>query len=153
MFDLTISSEFDEGAFQVHLMIGRSVVAHGGTMQELKPIYEKLDSLLNLFNASWKLTTGLSMEKLWKMFRPPTAESNKDLSTRMQLEELATRFDNLKWSAGAAFRDLDLMRHSIVRIYRTINSLGNIADDPFKVSNSAEQSYSMLMISGYPRGT
>lgn len=153
MFDLAMASEFDEGTFQVHLMIGRLIVVHGGTTKELKPISEQFNSMLNLFNPSWKLTTGLSMEKLWEIFRPHTAKSIAELNTRIQVEELATRFDNLKWSAGASFRDLDLIRHSIVRIYGTINSLGTIADDHFEVRHLAKQPDSMLMKSGYPRGT
>lgn len=140
MFDLAMSSEFDEGAFQVHLMIGRSIVAHGGASNELGPINEKFNSMLNLFNPSWKLSTGLSMEKLWKIFRPNTAKSLTELSTRIQAEELAARFDKLKWITGASFRDLDFIRHSILRIYGAINSLGPITDDHFEVSHSAKQS-------------
>lgn len=140
MFDLAMSSEFDEGAFQVHLMIGRSIVAHGGAPKELDPINEKLNSMLNLFNPSWKLSTGLSMEKLWKIFRPNTAKSLTELSTRIQAEELAARFDKLKWSTGASFRDLDIIRHSIVQIYGAMNSLSPITDDHFEVSHSAKPS-------------
>lgn len=131
-----MSSEFDEGAFQVYLIIGRSIVVHGGTTKELEPINEQFDSMLNIFNPSWKLSTGLSMEKLWRMFRPSTAKSNTELSNRLQAEELATRFDNLKWSAGASVRDLDLICRSIVRLYGTINSLDIIAVDHFEVSHS-----------------
>lgn len=147
-----MSSEFDEGAFQVYLVIGQSIVAQGDTTKELKPISELFDSMLNLFNPSWKLSTGLSMETLWKMFRPCTAKSITELSTRIQAEELATRFDGLKWSVGASLRDLDLIRQSIVQIYGTINSLDIITVDYFGVSRSVKQSNYMLMKLGYPRG-
>lgn len=131
-----MSSEFDEGSFQVYLIIGQSIVAHEGVSNELDPINEKLNSMLSLFNPSWKLSTGLSMEKLWKIFRPNTAKSLTELGTRIQVEELAARFDKLKWSTDASFRDLDIIRHSIVRISGAINSLGPITDDHFEVCHS-----------------
>lgn len=133
-----MSSEFDEGAFQVYLMIGRSIVAQGRTMKELEPLNEHFNSMLSLFNPCWKLSTGLSMNTLWNTFRPSTAKSITELSTLIQAEELATRFDSLKWSAGASFLDLDFIRHSIVRIYGTTNSSGTVSDDHFAVSHSAE---------------
>ena len=147
-----MSSEFDEGAFQVYLVIGQSIVAQGDTAKELKPISELFDSMLNLFDPSWKLSTGLSMEKLWEMFRPCIAKTITELSTRIQAEELATRFDSLKWSVGASLRDLDLIRQSIVQIYRTISSLDTITVDHFGVSRSVKQSNHTLMKLGYPRG-
>lgn len=107
-------------------------------MKELEPLNKHFNSMLSLFNPCWKLSTGLSMETLWKTFRPSTAKSITELNTLTQAEEIATRFDSLKWSAGASFRDLDLIRHSIVRIYGTINSSNTVSDDHFAVSHPAE---------------
>lgn len=148
-----MSPEFDEGAFQVHLMIGRSIVACGGNSKEVRLIDEKFNCMLNLFNSSWKLTTGLSMEKLWEIFRPSTSKSIVELDTHMGVEALATRFDNLKWSASASLRDLVLIRHSIVRIYGTVSSSGTISDDSFEVSHLSQYLYYMLMKLEYPRDT
>lgn len=135
MLDLGLRSDFDEGVFQVHLAIGRSIAAHGDNNSEAaRNISGMLNSMLDLFNAAWKLSSGLSMEIIWQNFRPITAKNILQLNTCLLVEELAERFDALKWGAGASFRDLDLLRRSIVRMYDTISPSDIESGDKFKVS-------------------
>lgn len=135
MLDLGLRSDFDEGVFQVHLAIGRSIAAHGDNNSEAaRNISGVLNSMLDLFNAAWKLSSGLSMEIIWQNFRPITAKNILQLDTCLLVEELAERFDALKWGAGATFRDLDLLRRSIVRMYDTISPSDIESGDKFKVS-------------------
>lgn len=153
MLDLGMLLEFDEGAFQVYLAIGKSIVAQGdGSTEETKTLTKKLGSMLSLFNAAWQMSTGLSMEILWNMFKPSTAKSTAELDTRIRAEKLAERFDALKWGIGISIRDLDLVRHSIVRMYNTITSIDAISDDQFKVRFINQKLMSRtLMKSGYSR--
>lgn len=135
MLNLGLRSGFDEGVFQVHLAIGRSIAAHGDNNSEAaQKISGMLSSMLNLFNAAWKLSSGLSMELIWQNFRPMTAKNILQLNTCLIVEELAERFDALKWSAAASVRDLDLLRRSIVRMYDTISPADVDSGDQFEVS-------------------
>ena len=143
MLDFGMLLEFDEGAFQVYLDIGKTIVAQGDNVaqedydiKELKTLTDKLGSMLDLFNASWQMSTGLSMEILWKTFKPSTAKSITELETCIKAEKLAEQFDTLKWCAGISFRDLDLVRRSIAGLYDTITSNDTVFDDQFKVSHS-----------------
>lgn len=135
MLDLGLSSDFDEGIFQVHLYIGRSIAAHADHNNDsaLK-ISGMLSSKLDLFNAAWKLFSGLSMEILWQNFRPVTAKNILQLDKCLLVEELMEKFDALKWSTGASFRDLDLLCRSILRMYNAIRLADITSDDQFKVS-------------------
>lgn len=135
MLDLGLSSDFDEGIFQVHLAIGRSIAAHGDHNNEAaQKISGMLSSMLDLFNAAWKLYSGLSMEILWQNFRPVTAKNILQLDKCLLVEELMEKFDALKWGVGASFRDLDLLRRSIVRMYDAINLTDITSNDQIKVS-------------------
>lgn len=133
--DLGLSSDFDEGIFQVHLAIGRSIAAHGDHNNEAaQKICGMLSSMLDLFNAAWKLLSGLSMEILWQNFRPVTAKDILQLDKCLLVEELMEKFDALKWGAGASFRDLDLLCRSIVRMHDAISLTDITSDDQIKVS-------------------
>lgn len=135
MLDLGLSSDFDEGIFQVHLAIGRSIAAHGDHNNEAaQKISGMLSSMLDLFNASWKLFSGLSMGILWQNFRPVTPKNILQLDKCLLVEELMEKFDSLKWGVGASFRDLDLLRRSIVRMYDAISLTNITSSDQIKVS-------------------
>lgn len=135
MLDLGLSSDFDEGIFQVHLAIGRSIAAHGDHNNEAaQKISVMLSSMLDLFNAAWKLFSGLSMEILWQSFRPVTPKNILQLDKCLLVEELMEKFDGLKWGVGASFRDLDLLRRSIVRMYDAISLTDITSNDQVKVS-------------------
>ncbi len=152
ILELGVLPAFDEGVFQVHLTIGRSIVAQGGpNITGVNLLTEKLGSMLALFNASWELSTGLSMEILWEVFRPATAKTISQLEARLKVEELAERFDSLKWGAGASFRDLDLLRRSIVRMYHMIDAKDVVSDDQIKVSRLLQKIELQLMKLGYSR--
>lgn len=119
----------------MHLAIGRSIAAHGDHNNEAaQKISGMLSSMLDLFNAAWKLFSGLSMEILWQNFRPVTAKDILQLDKFLLVEELMEKFDALKWSAGASFRDLDLLRRSIVRMHDAISLTDITSDDQIKVS-------------------
>jgi midasin len=122
MFDLTDSLDFDEGVFQTYLTIGRSITDHVVEFSAIRSLSEKLNSELSAFNASWQLCTGLSMEILWQLFKPPLAKNLEQLESRARAKELANRFDAIKWMTGATIRDLDLLRWSIINLHDTIDS-------------------------------
>ena len=135
VFDLCVLPEFDEGAFQAYLIIGRSLVTQGHVHgPETRLITEKLSSMLDLFTKPWQLSTGLSMETIWKGFRPRTAKTMEQLETFISAENLADRFDVLKWVAGVSFQELDISRQSIIRFHDAIALSTSVTGDQFRVS-------------------
>ena len=122
IFDLTNSSKFEEGVFQTYLNIGRSIRERLTECEETKSLSEKLDAELNYFNVSWQLSTGLSMELLWRLFKPSLAKNLEQLESRVGVKQFADRFDAIKWMTGASIRDLDLLRWSIIDLHDTIGS-------------------------------
>lgn len=65
-----------------------------------------LSRLGNDFVSGFKLSTGLSMETLWNIFRPIPMPTREVLDRSLELDRLGTRFDNLRWKAKASISDL-----------------------------------------------
>ncbi|KAL2693850.1 hypothetical protein Neosp_000416 [[Neocosmospora] mangrovei] len=107
---LAIEIDFDEAKFQAHLAQGANFLqkhldALDGT-QERDFVVHLLDRLGKDFTAGFKLSTGLSMELLWHVFRPTPLPTKEILDRTLELEKLGTRFDALRWKAGASIPDL-----------------------------------------------
>ena len=133
MFDLTNSLDFDAGIFQTYLNIGRCITAQASLCDESKSLAEKLNSELSEFNLSWQLSTGLSMEVLWLLFKPPLAKNLTQLESRAAAKQLANRFGAIQWTTGASVRELERLRCSIIDLHDTIYSADGEANEGFKV--------------------
>ncbi|KAM5362516.1 hypothetical protein ACJZ2D_012506 [Fusarium nematophilum] len=107
---LASDSDFDEAKFQAHLAQGANLLqkhldaTNGG--QERDFVTHLLDRLGKDFTAGFKLSTGLSMELLWHIFRPTPLPTKAILDRTLELEKLGSRFDALRWKAGASISDL-----------------------------------------------
>ena len=133
IFDLANSLEFDESVFQTYLSIGRCITAQASLCDDIRPLAEKLDSELSEFNLSWQLSTGLSMEVLWRLFKPPLAKNITQLESRVLVKELANRFDAIKWTTCPSIRDLERLRWSIINLHDTIHSPDRGVNEKLKV--------------------
>ncbi|KAM0290211.1 hypothetical protein ACHAO9_005348 [Fusarium lateritium] len=107
---LATETDFDEAKFQAHLAQGANFLqkqldASAGP-QEKDFVLLLLDRLGKDFTAGFKLSTGLSMELLWHVFRPTPLPTKEMLDRTIELEKLGARFDALRWKAGASILDL-----------------------------------------------
>lgn len=98
---LAKSPTFDRATFQTYLkMLGSSMPA---TLDESHAIVQTLASALSrqvaTFGADVHLTTGLSMEPLWRQLKPNTAKTLVELETTLKLEALADRLDTVMWKS------------------------------------------------------
>ncbi|CAF3617827.1 unnamed protein product [Fusarium graminearum] len=107
---LTTEDNFDEAKFQAHLAQGANFLqkqlslSYGAQEREfVRLLFERLGKD---FTAGFKLSTGLSMELLWHVFRPTPLPTKMLLDQTLELEKLGSRFDTLRWKAGAAIPDL-----------------------------------------------
>lgn len=114
IFDLGESPSFDDGVFQVYLGFGRTMIDKNRRETALQAFVAAIAHSLDYFNASWRLSTGLRMEALWTIFRPPTAADLQQLKAILQIEELANRFDALAWKSGMSIGQLHLLRKSVI---------------------------------------
>ncbi|KAI9827912.1 MAG: hypothetical protein M1819_006855 [Sarea resinae] len=114
IFHLVQSTEFEESVFQVHLSIGRSIVASYTVADEpSRSLTEGIATCLDAFTQMWQLSSGLSMERLWMKLRPETCSSMKQLQTLLRLEQLADRFDDMVWKVKVPLANLSNIRHSV----------------------------------------
>ena len=122
ILDLSHSSNFDEGIFQVYQDVGKDMTSRasievGSLTAELR---SELGSRLETFNESWQLHSGLCMELLWTAFRPVGARSLNQLDLSNKAKNLADRFDALRWSSGTSVQELCSLQRSITQIHNAI---------------------------------
>jgi midasin len=124
-YHLATSPSYEEAIFQAHLAIGNDLfTAISETMlttDKQYPIIEDLQSNLKAyFDSGFKLTTGLSMELLWKRLRPTAISKQAVMHTLLQMEHLAVRFDALRWKASISVEELGGVMTSLVQAYKLV---------------------------------
>ncbi len=122
-FYLATSKNFEEATFQAHLAIGTDLLPRLVLDDALNPEHAGLvnsfgQSLNQEFTSGFRLTTGLSMEVLWKGLRPLVMSSLGVLDNLTQIEQLATRFDALKWKTSVSVSALGSVMTSLVKAYQ-----------------------------------
>lgn len=123
IYDLSQSPNFEESVFQAYLFLGRTMLSEALTKEgPLMRLQQKVGHGLDLFNASWQLSTGLSMEIMWKACRPDTPPTLPQLSVYLKLEELADRFDRAVWRSQVPVAQLSSIRGSIASALSAIRS-------------------------------
>jgi midasin len=141
-YRLVSDLSFEEATFQAHLVISAHLFAKLGsimaatavnvdsTIKERGVAAGAADSIVTIFqsrlqhdfDSGFKLTTGLSMEKLWIQFRPTSISNAQTLQTIIALEKLAVRFDRLRWKVSILVSELANIMDSLVRAYQIVLS-------------------------------
>ena len=133
ILDYVHSPEFDEGMFQTYIGIGRSLATNILEHEATHNLGRIMGEHLEVFNASWKLSTGTSMEIMWNHFREPTARDVQHLGAILEVEKLAHDFDALATRSNAPFAVLSDLRDDIGRIYSHVRSTDYSAVNQLKV--------------------
>ncbi|KAI1826195.1 midasin [Xylaria intraflava] len=123
-FHYLIQLPFEEATFQAHLgHMSENINNHflrtddGNTRQLLMDVAKGLEEC---FVAGFKLSTGLSMENLWKLLRPVPIPNERILEQLIIMESLAAQFDEVKWKSTAAPSDLAKTMNSFIQAYRLV---------------------------------
>ena len=106
--------------FQTYRTIGILLAFELTTVEALKDLGEAFSRGMEMFDESWRLSYGQSMERLWSFFDSATARSLSELDLRLQVEELSDRFELLSWSSGGSIEQLDALRGSISCVSESI---------------------------------
>lgn len=100
-FDVALAPTFQEATLYMHIRLWSSLVAKYDDAPELYRLFlEKIQTSLKPLESSWRLTIGLSMERLWATFRPITPSNLQQLQTLLQLEYLASQFQAAVWKTS-----------------------------------------------------
>ncbi|KAB8209997.1 hypothetical protein BDV34DRAFT_209809 [Aspergillus parasiticus] len=121
IFRLTAARDIDEGEFQVYLQIGRELCAAlSSSFEPLKKLAVALSQALSRFQESWALKTGLSMQRLWELWRPATPATGGQLKSILDLESVASEFTNIATKTHLDLSQLSQMRDSLVNAQQSI---------------------------------
>ncbi|KAI9782381.1 MAG: hypothetical protein M1839_005254 [Geoglossum umbratile] len=129
-FELVKSTAFEDDTFQAHLSLwGGWLAACSKAGIPVKDTFA-VSHALSKFNSSWQLTTGLSMEKLWVLFKPTVPSSASHLQALSQMRDLADRFDGITWRVRAPIDLITSLRgESIAEL--EAKSQGNDSVNPY----------------------
>jgi midasin len=126
---LASSKQFEEATFQAHLEIGRDLfstliqrVSSEGQSNTHELVRHLSSKLHADFSTGFKLTTGLSMEILWVQLRSMPISKIEILQTLMQMEQLAGRFDALRWKTSVSVAELANIMDSLVKTYQLVRT-------------------------------
>ncbi|KAK8036696.1 hypothetical protein PG993_008679 [Apiospora rasikravindrae] len=117
---------FDEARFQAHLGQGADTLAKYINQTQDGVMHELLTYLVRGLNESFvtgfKLNTGLSMEPLWKAYRPLPITNSNTSEMVQRIESLAPKFDKVKWNTRATAKNLSQIMTSLVQVYGIVRN-------------------------------
>jgi hypothetical protein len=124
-YKLAVAADFDESTFQAHLAIGTEVLKHkiqtyAATSTTSTLLVQTLSQITSDFDTGFRLSTGLGMEKVWKHFRPLSASNATTLNILQEMEQLAVRFDKLRWRTSILPTELSAIMQGLVNAYRLL---------------------------------
>ncbi|KAI0443860.1 hypothetical protein F4803DRAFT_549785 [Xylaria telfairii] len=140
-FHYLIQSPFEEAIFQAHLghmstTLNKQLL-NGGSGDVHQLATDVAEGLNGCFLTGFKLSTGLRMEDLWKLLRPMPIQNERVFEQLVDLENLATQFDQIKWKSMAAPADITKIMDSFIQAYRVVR-LGEANIDGLVQSLHAE---------------
>ncbi|KAJ6780716.1 hypothetical protein PWT90_02324 [Aphanocladium album] len=130
---LASEDTLDEAKFQAHLLQGARLLKKQLTKIE-SPTLAALVSLIlgklqSDFASGFKLSTGLSMEQLWNTLRPIPIPSQFIYNEVLKLDQLAVRFDELRWKTRASISELSKAQQTLEQAYAIVRSGANSSDE------------------------
>lgn len=132
-FQYTTSSPFEEAQFQAHLRQGvnlfQTMINQLSSDDASELLKSVVHSIHENFFVSFKMTTGLSMEPLWKLLRPVPITDEATFSAVQAMEKLASQFDAIRWNCNANVVDLSTAIKSLAEAYSVIRANAQVAGD------------------------
>lgn len=123
LFNMTSVSVLDEATFQVHLSLWEALPAkHSCARNYCKVLHQGVEKALASLKSSCHLSTGLSMERLWEIFRPQIPPTMQLLEKQIHFEELLSSFDTLLWQSRLPLADAVGLRDSVISTIRAVIS-------------------------------
>ncbi|OAA77734.1 Midasin [Akanthomyces lecanii RCEF 1005] len=130
---LATEETLDEARFQAHLTQGTRLLKKQLAKIE-SPALSALVSLIlgklqSDFASGFQLSTGLSMEQLWNTLRPLPIPSQFIYDEVLKLDQLVTRFDELRWKTRASIPELAKAQQAMEQAYAIVRSGASSSDE------------------------
>ncbi|RAR03021.1 midasin [Stemphylium lycopersici] len=113
-YALCTASTFDRATFQTYLKMLTSIIPNAGLSS---PLIQRLSSTLSkqvaTFGSDVQLSTGLGMERIWRVFKPLTPKTQGQLAAILELETLADRLDSVMWQSTLRVDEMVQMRERV----------------------------------------
>lgn len=119
-YRLALSNNFEEATFHAHLAIGNDLLSNLAAAYPSNIVELIQKKLQQDFDSGFKLTTGLSMEKLWLKFRPLPISKAERLQMLVEMRALAARFDALRWKVSISVSQLAGIVSALVKAYQLL---------------------------------
>ncbi|KAF2001573.1 midasin [Amniculicola lignicola CBS 123094] len=102
LLHMASGNTFDRATFQTYLkMLNVELAALGlSTSPPVLLLQSSVTKELIIFGSGVQLKTGLSMERIWRYFKPVTARTSQQLAAILTLEGLADRLDAAMWTSN-----------------------------------------------------
>lgn len=130
---------FDEAYFQAHLSLVSNALSSyisSPTSRQTNELASSIrNSLEECFISGFKLSTGLSMEVLWKVLRPIPIGNKSLLDNVCRMEQLASQFDTIKWQSKTKTHELSKTIDSFIQVYRLVRLGGLDVEDLLQALN------------------
>ncbi|USP77584.1 Midasin [Curvularia clavata] len=111
---LATAPTFDRATFQTYLKMLASVIPGSEhSLPLIQTFSANLSKQVGAFGSDVQLTTGLSMERVWRVFKPLTPKTQQQLAAILELEALADRFDAIMWQSTLGVDDMVQIRERI----------------------------------------
>lgn len=105
------SNRLEDAVYHVHVSLAQSDLSRlTETCHDSKDFLNDQIASLEKMDGATGLTTGKSMEIMWRRFRPRTVTSMRKLGSLLSLEALAERFDSQVFPLKASLADLCKLR-------------------------------------------
>jgi midasin len=106
--ELANTPGFDRATFQTYLkMLNTEIMSF---TEPLSVLGTTLSKELTAFGSEVQLRTGLSMERIWRHFKPDTPKTIVQLSAILNLESLADRLDEAMWKSNLKIDEMIQIR-------------------------------------------
>ncbi|KAM3464140.1 hypothetical protein NHJ6243_002673 [Beauveria neobassiana] len=130
---LATEETLDEAKFQAHLTQGTRLLKKQLAKIESPSITALASHILGKlqsdFASGFKLSTGLSMEQLWNTLRPLPIPNKFVYDEVLKLDQLVTRFDELRWKTRASIPELAKAQKTLEQAYTIVRSGANSSDE------------------------
>ncbi|CAO2651483.1 Nn.00g040530.m01.CDS01 [Neocucurbitaria sp. VM-36] len=112
---LATGTTFNRAMFQTYLKMLTSVVptTRLDSTSLMQDISTTLSKQVAVFGAEVQLTTGMGMERIWRMFKPPISKSQAQFKAVLELENLADRLDVVMWKSNLRVEEMVQIRERI----------------------------------------
>jgi midasin len=121
IFRLTNHKNLDEAGFQSYLQLGSSLFSgQNSDTIDLERLAAFSTLQLSKFKSAWALSSGLSMQRIWQMWRPLTCSNEKRLCQLIKLEQIEAAFRDISHRTRADLWELSKIRNSLSEAQRSV---------------------------------